>query len=67
MFIDLIDLFFSENQQESILKNQIGRFCSVDFNAPENEKLFKQLLSYYNASKGIIKTLNLIINMKQEE
>lgn len=66
LFIKLIDLFYSENQQEEYLKLEIGRLCDLNFNDEENEKLFQQILKYYNASKRLIKTLNLIIEIKNK-
>ena len=62
--LDIIDLFFSEEQQESILKNLIGRIWSIDFNDENNRKLWNQFFSYYKNGRKIIKGLKLIIDCK---
>jgi hypothetical protein len=62
----LIDLFYAENQQEEYLKSEIGRLCNLNYDDEINEKLFQQILKYYNASKRIIKTLKLIIEIKNK-
>lgn len=62
--IEIIDLFFSEEQQESILKNIIGRIWSIDFNDENYKKLWNQFFSYYKNGRKIIKGMKLMIEFK---
>ena len=62
--IEIIDLFFSEEQQESILKNLIGRIWSIDFNNENHKKLWEQFFSHYKNGRKIIKGLKLMIEFK---
>ncbi len=62
--LDIVDLLFSEEQQESFLKNLLGRIWSKDFNDEINKKLWNQFFSYYKNGRKIIKGLKLMIEYR---
>jgi hypothetical protein len=62
--IEIIDLFFSEELQESMLKTVLSRLCSIDLDDENNKNLFNQFFSYYKHGRKIIKGLKLMIDIK---
>jgi hypothetical protein len=62
--IEIIDLFFSEEMQESMLKTVLSRLLSIDFDDENYKKMFNQFFSYYKNGRKIIEGLKLMIEYK---
>lgn len=62
--MELIDIYFSHENQEDIIKYSIGRFCNVDFDLEENKKIWGQIFRAISFGKKFIKSMNLYFEVK---
>ena len=62
--VEIIDILFTDEQQELTIKRLIEKHIGIDFNLPANKKLWKQIWNAIRGAKKFIRVLDLIYDTR---